>query len=117
MGKSCKRLLASREGNADDRDKTLSLYVSHVEHGVASICIIEQHASKSDIDHSSYITQLFSNLETNEHSIVLDKPVRIEDEKSNYLYGTVSLALDWVETKGFVVDMFVLAELVRALEE
>ncbi len=117
MGKSCKRFLASRESNADDREKTLSLYVRHVEYGVASICIIERHPVKSDIGRSPYITQLISNLETNEHSIVFDKPIGTEEKRFDYLYGTVSRALDWVEAKGFVVDMFVLAELVRALEE
>ena len=113
------RWLASREGDFGDGDKTLLLFVRHVEHGVASLCIKKCQEAKQDVVIDDYINKEFtwplSNYQSN--IINLDEATLTRDQILSYSYRNVNSALNWVKSNDFPVDIYMLAELVRALYE
>lgn len=113
------RWLGSREGDFGDGDKTLLLFVRHVEPGIASLCIKKSKETKIDIVMDDYINRGFTWPSSNYQSSIinLDEETLTQEQILNYSYSNVSGALNWVKTNEFSVDIYMLAELVRALYE
>ena len=113
------RWLSLRDEQRGDDNYRCSLFVSNLTDGSASLVLFSYQLVPdvvSSYDQGTDINPKYPAKEpfdTDKESDLF----RADKRLFSYTSGTLSSALEWIETNDFVTDMFMLAELVRALDE
>lgn len=113
------RWLALRDEQRGDHTYRCSLFVTNLNDGGASLTLFGYQVAQDVLSSDGQRAEISSEYSGEDHFAADRKLDLINADQSGFPYtnGTLGAALEWIEMNGFVADMFVLAELVRALDE
>ena len=113
------RWLSSREEQREENSYRYSLFVTHIGDESACLILFGYQIVQEPLSNYYEVIGLNSIRWADDQNFVLYVSDLLRAEHIHFTYSntTLSGALDWIENHGFNADIYMLAELARALDE